>query len=52
MRKVTEIFNQITEIQKFTSEMNSRSHYGPGLNSASNRNEHQEYFLGVKAADA
>ena len=29
-----------------------RSHYGPGLNSASNRNEYQEYFLGVKLADA
>jgi len=26
-----------------------RSHYGPGVNSASNRNEYQEYFLGVKA---
>jgi len=23
-------------------------HYGPGVDSASNRNEHQEYFLGVK----
>ena len=29
-----------------------RSHYGPGVDSASNRNEYQEYFLGVKAADA
>jgi len=29
-----------------------RSHYGPGVDSASNRNEHQEYFLGVKAAIA
>ena len=27
-----------------------RLHYGPGVNSASNRNEYQEYFLGVKAA--
>ena len=27
-----------------------RSHYGPGIDSASNRNEYQEYFLGVKAA--
>jgi len=26
-----------------------RSHYGPGVNSASNRNEYQEYFLGVKS---
>jgi len=29
-----------------------RSHYGPGLDSASNRNEYQEYFLGVEAAGA
>ena len=29
-----------------------RSHYGPGVDSASNRNEFQEYFLGVKAAGA
>ena len=26
------------------------SHCGPGVDSASNRNEYQEYFLGVKAA--
>jgi hypothetical protein len=26
-----------------------RSHYGPGVNSASNRNEYREYFLGVKS---
>jgi len=29
-----------------------RSHYGPGVDSASNTNEYQEYFLGVKAAGA
>ena len=29
-----------------------RSQYGPGIDSASNRNEYQEYFLGVKAAGA
>jgi len=28
------------------------SHYGPGVDSASNRNEYQVYFLGVKAAGA
>ena len=27
-----------------------RSHYGPRFDSASNRNEYQEHFLGVKAA--
>jgi len=30
----------------------SRSYYGPGVDSASNRNEYQEYFPGVKAAGA
>jgi len=29
-----------------------RSHYGPGVDSASNGNEYQEYFLGTKAAGA
>jgi len=29
-----------------------RPHYYPGVASASNRNEYQEYFLGVKAAGA
>ena len=29
-----------------------RPHYDPGVDSASNRNKHQEYFLGVKAAGA
>ena len=27
-----------------------RSHYDSGIDSASNRNEYQEHFLGVKAA--
>ena len=29
-----------------------RSHYVPGVDSAYNRNEYQEYFLGVKTAGA
>jgi len=29
-----------------------RSHYGPVVDSAPNRNEYQEYFLGVKVAGA
>jgi len=29
-----------------------RLYYGPGVDSASNRNEYQEYFLGVKVAGA
>jgi len=36
----------------FSLTKSFRPHYGPGANSASNRNEYQEYFLGggVKAA--
>ena len=26
-----------------------RPHYGPGVDSASNRNEYREYFIGVKS---
>ena len=29
---------------------NPSADYGPGVDSASSRNEYQEYFLGVKAA--
>ena len=29
-----------------------RLHCGPGVDSASNRNEYQEYFLGLKPAGA
>jgi len=29
-----------------------RQHYGPGVDSASDRNEYMEYFLGVKMAGA
>ena len=29
-----------------------RWHYGSGVDSASNRNEYQDYFLGVKVAGA
>jgi len=29
-----------------------RSHYGPRVDSASDRNKYQEYFLGIKAAGA
>jgi len=33
---------------EFFSDMILRSHYGPGVDSASNRNEYQVYFLGGK----
>ena len=40
-------------VSGFFSDIKSfRSHYGPGVDSASNRNEYQEHFLGVKAAVA
>ena len=40
-------------VSGFSSDIKSfRSHYGPGVDSASNRNEYQEYFLGVKATGA
>ena len=35
-----------------SSISSSRSHYSPGVDSVSNRNEYQEHFLAVKAAGA
>jgi hypothetical protein len=34
-----------------TATISFRRYCGPGIDSASNRNVYQEYFLGVKAAD-
>jgi len=34
----------------FSLTQSFRSHYGPGVDSASNRNDYQEYFLGLKSA--
>jgi len=39
-------------LEFFINIKSFRSHYGSGVDSASNRNEYQEYFLGVKAAGA
>ena len=36
----------------FIDIISFRSDYGTGVDSASNRNEYQEYFLGVKAGGA
>ena len=36
----------------FIDTKSFRLHYCPGVDSASNRNEYQEYFLGIKAAGA
>jgi hypothetical protein len=44
------------EAQRYKPEgrgfVSFRPHYGPGDDSAFNRNEYREYFLGVKAAGA
>jgi len=40
-------------VREFFIDIKSfRSPYGPGIDSVSNRNDYQEYFLGVKAAGA
>jgi len=38
-------------VSGFYVDMKSRSHHGPGVDSACNGNEYQEYFLGVRKAD-
>ena len=47
-QKVASVSGFFIDIKSF------RSHYGPGVDSASNRNEYQTYFLGggAKAAGA
>ena len=44
--------SQLVSLEFFIDIKSFRSHYGPGVDLASNRNEYQEYFLGVKAAGA
>ena len=44
--------SQLLSLEFFIDIKSFRSHYGPGVDSASNRNEYQERFLGVKAAGA
>ena len=44
--------SQLVSLEFFIGIKSFRSHYGPGVDSASNRNEYQEYFMGVKAAGA
>jgi len=38
--------------RNFSLTKSIRSHYGPGVDTASNRNEYQEHFLGVKVPGA
>jgi len=42
--------SQLVSLEFFIDIKSFRLHYGPGVDSASNRNEYQEYFLVVKAA--
>ena len=44
--------SQLVPSEFFIDIKSFRSHYGPGVDSANNRNEYQEYFLEVKAAGA
>jgi len=45
--------SQLVSVDFFIDIKSFRSHYGPGVDSASNRNEYQEYFRrGLKAAGA
>jgi len=42
-----------SRVNEFFIDINSfRSYYDPGVGSASNINDYQDYFLGVKAAGA
>ena len=42
------ILFQMVSLGFFMDIKSFRSHYGPGVDSACNRNEYQEYFLGGK----
>ena len=44
--------SQMVSFEFFIDIKSFRSHYGPGVDSASNGNEYQEHFLGVKTAGA
>ena len=44
--------SQLVSMEFFIDIKSFRSHYGPEVDSASNRNEYQEYFLRVKAVGA
>ena len=44
--------SQLVSLEFFIDTKSFRSHYGPGVDSAFKRNEHQEHFLGVKTAVA
>ena len=43
---------QLVSLEFFFDIKSFRSHYGSWVDSASNRNEYQKHFLGIKAAGA
>jgi len=43
---------QMVSLEFFIDIKSFQSHYGRGVDSASNRNEYQEHFLEVKVASA
>ena len=49
-KKLIDMLSCISEGETYYQNYSSPTylHYGPGVDSASNRNEYQEYFLGVK----
>jgi len=44
--------SRLVSLEFFIDTKSFRSYYGPGVDSASNRNEYQEHFLGVKGVGA
>ena len=52
MGQLVEALRYKPEGRGFDSLLCHWPHYGPGVDSASNRNEYQEYFLRVKVAGA
>ena len=44
--------SQLVSLEFFTDINSFRTYYGPGVDSASNRNEYHENCLGVKSAGA
>ena len=42
------VLSQLVSLEFFTDIKSFRSHYDPGFDSASNRNEYQEHLLGGK----
>ena len=44
--------SHLVSLEFFIDIKSFRSHYGPGVDSVSNRNEYQEHFMEVKVAGA